>query len=335
MIRRDTNNFDVARLLFALLIVHNHLLELPGRGVWESIVQPFGVGLDGLFVISGFLVYNSWRNENRFVPFITRRMFRIYPAYIAVVVVQCAILIALSSSFDVADIARYLAANAAYLNFLQPTFGTTLDGLPVQAINGSLWAVKVLAGFYLLVPLLAVLATGRRIWILLAVFASSFAYFMIVKDISTRWAFQLPGRLYVFGLGMLFCLIAERMRPVHYYIIFATALAAHFSPLPEIVQQLGRDIAIAAGAMVIAFATPRIRIPRDLSLGIFLVHFPVIQISLVLGIAQHMNFPGMLAYTTLLSLLLAYGLSVAVERRGIDLGNRLARRLREHDGKQA
>lgn len=328
MMSRDTNNFDLARLVFALLIVHNHTLELPGLGVWESLVHPFGVGLDGLFVISGFLIFNSWRAEKRFLPFITRRVFRIYPAYITVVAVQCLILIVLGSAFGFDDIARYLAANAVFLNFLQPTFGTLLDGLPFQAINGSLWAVKVVVGFYLLVPLLAFLASGRKIWILLAIFAASFVYFMMLRDVSTRWAFQIPGRLYIFGFGMLFCLLAERMRPVHYYVVFVAALAVHFSPLPDVAQQLGRDIAIAAGAMTIAFGLPHIRIPRDLSLGIFLVHFPIIQISLAFGFAERLNFPEMLAYTVISSLLIAYGISVAVERPGINLGKELARRLR-------
>lgn len=81
---------------------------------------------------------------------------RIFPLYAFLIILQTLFFIGFSDG-NFTEIVKYFVANIFFLNFLAPSVGTTLSGLEVDAINGSLWTLKNELVFYALVPLIFIL----------------------------------------------------------------------------------------------------------------------------------------------------------------------------------
>ena len=83
------NNFQLIRLVAAAFVVVFHSFALTGRWTHEPLwrLAPelnFGaLGVKIFFVISGFLVTQSWLARRAAAPFVVARALRIYPALVA------------------------------------------------------------------------------------------------------------------------------------------------------------------------------------------------------------------------------------------------------------
>ena len=83
------NNFQLVRLLAAAFVVVFHSYALTGRWTQEPLwrLMPetnFGaLGVKIFFVVSGFLVTQSWLSRQSVAPFAAARVLRIYPALVA------------------------------------------------------------------------------------------------------------------------------------------------------------------------------------------------------------------------------------------------------------
>src|SRR5260370_30087885 len=97
---RRANNFDALRLIAALSVVFSHaFLIADGSEAREPFVWLTGnqcilglVGVFVFFVISGYLVTESWCRNPAPAGFVLRRTLRIYPGLVVNVLV-CALLI--------------------------------------------------------------------------------------------------------------------------------------------------------------------------------------------------------------------------------------------------
>ena len=121
-------------------------------------------------MVSGFLITLSYERCHSLWSFYVRRVFRLYPMYLCVVLIQTAIMLALLPDgpfSEVPSTVRYLATNMLLANFLQYDIGGVLSGLRNPGINPSLWTLKIEIGFYLIVPLIYA-ATRRWGWMVLA-----------------------------------------------------------------------------------------------------------------------------------------------------------------------
>jgi peptidoglycan/LPS O-acetylase OafA/YrhL len=192
------NNFTLLRLILALLVVLGHLKLLSGT---SYPVFPFNLAdaaVDSFFVVSGFLITLSYERCRGLGSFYVRRVFRLYPMYLCVVLIQAMIMLALLPDGPLSEpqsTVRYLAANMLLANFLQYDIGGVLAGLRNPGINPSLWTLKIEIGFYLIVPL--IYAAARRWgWMALAViFALSVGYSLEMLRLGdVRLARQLPGQ---------------------------------------------------------------------------------------------------------------------------------------------
>ena len=322
------NNFTLLRVTLALLVVLGHAELLAGIA-WPRF--PFNLAdaaVDCFFVVSGFLIAGSYERSRGLAAFYTRRIFRLYPMYLAIVLAQTAIMLALLPGGPLSaprEALRYLATNAVLANFLQYDIGGVLAGLRNPGINPSLWTLKIEIGFYLIVPL--VHAAARR-WgwrALLAIFAASAIYSAVMLHLGEpRWARQLPGQMQFFVLGM--ALHSYRPKPPPVWasaLIAAIFLAAwtFLSPLPDGM----RPVIVAAFVYSIALGTPPVPLRRDLSYSVYLLHGPLLQTLILLGL-YHPS-PPWIAGVVAAVLLTSLATERLIERPGTALGRRIARRL--------
>ena len=217
--RRD-NCFDFLRFIFALNVVLGHLTvialipELHQYSGWFNT----SLSVTGFFVISGFLIAQSYERSSLKSYFI-KRARRLLPAYLFVIV-SCALgLSALSELpvkeyFSSADFWEYMGANLSFMNFLHPWLPGVFNSPLIidNSVNPALWTLKVEIGFYLIIPLLMIwLRKSKRPWIALAIiYALAVLYrkgMLLLGDYTSQHTFvflarQLPWAMSYFAVGM-------------------------------------------------------------------------------------------------------------------------------------
>src|ERR1700743_1286518 len=97
----EGNNFDSLRLIFAVLVILSHSFPL-GRG--SNDTEPLSVitngaltlgdlSVWGFFVISGFLITQSWLRSSSTGKYLKRRVARIYPGFIVMSLVSALLIV--------------------------------------------------------------------------------------------------------------------------------------------------------------------------------------------------------------------------------------------------
>jgi len=325
----ENNNFTLLRLLLALAVVLGHFKLLDGIQYPHFPFNLADAAVDCFFIVSGFLIALSFQRSRGVWPFYIRRFFRLYPMYAAIVLIQAGIMVAMLPNGPLSapeSTLRYLAANLMFANFLQYDIGGVVHGLVVPGLNPSLWTLKIEIGFYAIVPLIF-LAMQRWQWkALLAIFLASVAYQAVALHMGDpRYAKQLPGQMQFFVVGMALYLYARDVRvpgwvTVAVTVVFLTSWS-WLHPIPPGICPL----LVGSFVFCIALCTPVIRMGTDMSYSVYLVHGPLLQTALLLGLYR--NTPMMLAIVVALVLLLAFVSEVLIERPGNEFGRRLSRRV--------
>ncbi len=154
------NNFNLLRLVLALLVIVSHSFALvdgpdttrePLRRLFDSLSLG-EAAVDGFFLLSGYLILQSWVSDPRPWPFLKKRLLRIYPGFIAASL-ACAFIVGPLG----ADAAAYFADFQA-LPFLDSVLFLNIPVLPpvfadshFPSINGSMWSISKEFGCYLFV----------------------------------------------------------------------------------------------------------------------------------------------------------------------------------------
>ncbi|PKU23236.1 acyltransferase family protein [Telmatospirillum siberiense] len=325
------NNFTVLRLVLALLVVLGHFKAFIGV---FSPAWPFNyaaTAVECFFVVSGYLVTNSFDRDPDIKRFFIKRVCRIYPLYIAVVTAQTIVLGLLVPGGFLANLgamARYLLANALFANFLQHDVGQgALSSLVDPSLNASLWTLKIEFAFYLTVPFLwrAVGRWGAKVLIVL--FFLSILYREIMENADyVTYAKQLPGQMQFFVLGI----AAYRYRhilAVNRYIGLAEgiALAVIVTLLMPWRPLVVYPLAVGALVATLALYTPRLRLRIDISYGVYLLHAPIIQLSLLFDLYRP-GWDGLAAVVVTVVVLAALA-ERTIEAPGIAFGRALIGRL--------
>lgn len=167
--RGHLNNFDGLRLIAALLVLCSHQFVLLGR----HEPAPLGDSLGGVavmmfFVMSGFLVAQSWYHDPHLMRFALRRLLRLWPALMAATVV-IALLGALLTSLPLheyfgRDLRRFVTANAQFrpLYTLPDVFASSPPNLVLSAVNGSWWTIPLEARCYVYLAVLGAIGLRHR-----------------------------------------------------------------------------------------------------------------------------------------------------------------------------
>ncbi len=314
------NNIGLLRLLFALIVLlaHSYALSLsPALAPLQAITNS-ELAVQGFFVLSGFLVVMSYEHSLGLRDYIAKRVRRIYPAY-ATVVLGCAgggFFLANTADYFNAQWLHYVLANLAFLNFLAPDLPSLFTQNPLSAVNGALWTIKIEVMFYACVPLLAwLLRRPSRPWLMLAIYAASLAYTQYcTRHGLTVLAHQLPAQLCYFIGGVALYYYFEwfmaRRRLLVPLALLAYALAV-FAPLAFL-----QPAALAALVIAAAFAPYLGNSERygDISYGLYIWHFPILQTLVMLGVFSTSPYTSLVA-SILLSALAALLSWHGVEKR--------------------
>lgn len=175
----DRGNFDLIRLAAAGAVVVSHafLLSRPlsaggrptGLDPLEAIDGArFSLGslaVDVFFVLSGYLVAQSWLADRRPAAYLARRGLRIMPALAVTVLLSAAVVGPLLSTLPIGEYATAPATRGYLGNVLLFHNQATLPGV-FQGntwhpdVNGSLWTLRYEASWYLVIPLVCAAGAG-------------------------------------------------------------------------------------------------------------------------------------------------------------------------------
>ncbi|MPS73950.1 MAG: acyltransferase [Chryseobacterium sp.] len=305
---KHNNNFDFLRFLFSFLVVIGHSIILSGKPeFWNDFLAAMpNYSVYSFFVISGFLIYSSFERLNDIKKYIRNRLKRILPAYIFIVIFFSVFLFIFSSTditnYFSKDWIKYLGANLVFANFLKPCIPFVFTGNPECAVNGSLWTIKVEIMFYAFVPILYYFLAGKSLktknLILLILYLLSFTYgYFVGKYYNYELAKQFPGSLIYFVSGMFLYLNLDFFKN-NKTILLPVAIILGVSELYFLPITLVFPFALSI--VIIWFAFTSIPLKNfgkygDFSYGMYLVHFPIIQIFVQQGIYDKYSFFGLTA----------------------------------------
>jgi peptidoglycan/LPS O-acetylase OafA/YrhL len=189
---------------------------------------------------------------------------------------------------------KYITANLVFLNFLQPNLPGLFENNTLQAVNGALWTLKIEVMFYLFVPL-AVMAFRKfgLIAVIVALYLASVLYSVIIMELVRRTGVdsymelqrQLPGQLTFFLAGA----------TCYYYFHYLTKYGLWLLVLAMtafILQAWLPWIAIEPIALAIVVVYFACIFPcignfgkyGDFSYGMYIVHFPILQVLVSFGL---------------------------------------------------
>jgi peptidoglycan/LPS O-acetylase OafA/YrhL len=315
----DKNNFDGVRIGLALIVVFAHLTELTHVSDFKyfAFVSDSNFAVKGFFAISGFLVAKSFLSRNNIIEYLEKRLRRIYPAYFTTILL-CLCIGLFTTTLNTSEFLKslqtlkYTLANLTFLNFIQPTLPGVFETNSVQAINGSLWTIKVEVMLYFCIPTLIYFfkRLGSNISTFSVFFISvAWVYFFTYEYSGSKGeeiARQFPGQLSYFALGAFFAFNENINRKIGAIAVVSLfALFTTSNPLAKIVID-----PIAYSSIVIFVSTAACRSLNlgkygDISYGIYLYHFPIIQLLIFLGAFETnvwIGFSSTFAITLILAL---------------------------------
>lgn len=309
-ITRD-NNMSAVRYILALMVLIYHFFELAGCDLSHAPNLTY-VAVSGFFALSGFLVFGSYCNliekGGSINKYILSRARRIMPSYVSIVVLSAVLLCLVSTLppteyFTSTSFWEYLGANLTFMNFLHPNLPGVFDG---QAVNGSLWTMKVEWLLYLSVPFLFYLLKKfpkhiTTILLSVAVFSVLYRllfFYLYGKTGSTLYeqlGRQLFGQLIYFYLGALVRLKYDWFIRNVKLMIIISAIGTVVSLMNYISGMVIMPFFLVAFIIGISmygswgrFASRH----ENVSYQIYLFHYPVIQTLIHAGVKESLGvFP--------------------------------------------
>ena len=187
-------DIDGLRAIAVLFVVFFH--AFPG------VIRGGFIGVDVFFVISGYLITSIISDEIRrgqfsIINFYQRRIRRIFPALLCVMIAAAGYGWLTLASFEFVSLMRYVSTGAAFVsNFLAYSdtgyFSQSTEEKPLM----HLWSLGVEEQFYLIWPVLLLVTpiiTDPRGWRGLgALLAADFAFSILQIKINPMAAFYLP-----------------------------------------------------------------------------------------------------------------------------------------------
>ena len=301
---KHDNCFDFLRYLFAFSLILVHFCTLTGTEQFWFISGQMRV--KAFFTITGFLVVYSYIRRKTIKVYCWKRILRIIPAYFTTILL-CYILGFFFSTSNISEYycssqsLRYLTANLSFMNFLEPCLpGLFTENIYGSFVNGSLWSMKYEVIFYLLVPLLVwLMRRYNKLYILIIVFALNTLFHAVLNYLESHTG------------NTIYHIISNSSPTTMIYFFSGTAILLYFDwfckhirwILPCCMIYIGitllydnsflyyiEPLAFSAAIVGIAYFCKPFNILRkydNISYGLYLYHFPVIQILVQYRLHQY------------------------------------------------
>ena len=291
------NNFNIIRVFAAFLVIYGHMGVLTGVAAETLFSQPVStIAVKIFFTISGYLVTKSFLSDTNFLRYITRRIFRIFPALIAVIVFSTLVIGAHYSTLSIAEYFshpqtyRYLFGNILF----HPEY--TLPGVFTgytypNVVNGSIWIIPGEFLMYLILPAVLVIFKklgSTKIGVILFMLISLISSLLYISIFSSArfviWGndiFQLFPLIPYFFAGCLFT-FPEFKKILNLQFAVVLALFSMIAKTGIVINEI--LVFISLPYLVLSFALSEKPIfsewfkKSDFSYGIFLWGFPIQQI---------------------------------------------------------
>jgi len=261
-------NFDLMRLVAALLVVVSHTFPLSGQAplTIRGVEDLGALGVSIFFVISGYLVTASYLRDPK--TYLLKRVLRIEPGLIASLVATV-VLLGFVTTAPAAEYWReaglYVLRNALLYPATYELPGV-FQAVPMAGVvNGVLWTLRLEFTFYIVLLLIR-----ARLPLVLALLAACTVVFVVMTFTHPQWAGEQLTRIVFLAArnGLLFfagaALQLSRTR-VPLWLGGVSVLAFPF---------LGP---LALPTAVLGLARPG-KLPADLSYGVYIYAFPAQQV---------------------------------------------------------
>jgi peptidoglycan/LPS O-acetylase OafA/YrhL len=278
------NNFNMIRLVLACLVIFGHAPELmDGNRSREPLTALFGTlslgefAVDGFFVLSGYLISQSWLSKPSVFGFLKNRVLRIYPGFIACVLLVvfldlCVIKVGDPSKFVWFDLLRGLCT--LHVRGVPPVFA----GSHYPAANGPLWSIPYEFRCYLVVLLLGFfqLLRNRRLIAFILLGACTLHMVHFLGLVHSSWS--LPLRCFMcFMFGVYYRCYRDTIPWSASAVVVALALLMLGMSVNEVAEA---SICLFGGYVLIWLAE---RAPAfqafnklpDVSYGVYLYAWPI------------------------------------------------------------
>jgi peptidoglycan/LPS O-acetylase OafA/YrhL len=322
------NNFDAVRIGLALIVVFQHLAVLTGINEFQYFRTYFNpdFAVKGFFAISGYLVTKSYLTSSSLLEYFEKRIRRIYPAYLASICL--CLLIGISvSKLGVIDFLtsfhtwKYFFSNAIFLNFIQQDLPLVFTDNLMNAMNGSLWTIKIELMLYFCIPPAVYLfhrygvVAMATLMMISSILWVNYFEFVFEGKIGSELARQFPGQLSYFIFGSLLAINDNFLKKCGWLALFSL-------PFVFLIQDPQIRIFIdplAYSSIVLFLATSAVKslnVGRygDVSYGIYLYHFPIIQLLVELKIFETNIWLG-LVLTFLITIAISFFSWHAIEKK--------------------
>jgi peptidoglycan/LPS O-acetylase OafA/YrhL len=299
----DQNNFDLLRLVFASIVFLHHTYELTRHPDLRILTHFFSIGfaLNAFFIISGFLVFMSFNNSRSIKEYALKRTRRIYPAYFSIIILCSALGIFITSlpiTEYIREMPKYAAANLLFTNFLAPDLPGVFTNNPLQAINGALWTIRTEVMCYVCVPIIATLGKMfNRAVVFIGIYIAAYAVYIGLTILGSRTNSgiianlpYLPWHFLCFLSGGILHSFFDDFKK-HPAIFLLLALPAYsIGSLLKVpfLMPISLAVIIIYIACFFYYAGNSGKY-GDLSYGVYIVHFPILQAMISQGI--FINYP--------------------------------------------
>jgi len=224
--RARENNFSSLRLLFASLVIIGHAPEMiDGNRSREILSCLFGtvsfgdLAVTGFFIVSGYLITQSWSNKKSILAYFAQRFARIVPGYLAAFLFCVLIVAPLSHADEMvwsSTLTLFRAISQA-CRLMTPWLAGTFPGLPSSVLDVPMWTLAYEVRCYLAVAVIGIIILYWNIprWLLLLAVLS-----LLSLDIQRlgddnsfiRQSIRLFG---AFGAGAIFFVFRDRIIVSH------------------------------------------------------------------------------------------------------------------------
>ena len=329
------NNFDGLRLIASLMVLVSHQFAL--LGTTEPMLVPgMTMGMIAVamfFVMSGYLVTQSWYQDPHIIRFAMRRLLRIWPGLIVATIVLVIAGAAITSlplhDYFGREARRFIIFNAQLrpVYSLPGVFATTPFNAALSAVNGSWWTIPLEARCYGYLIVLGAVGLRRRVFSVLALLVVASMYVRTLPGHAMDNAFHNLRYFYTafFLGGVCARQFASEIRR-HYRLMLCVGAVLFIAA--GLLRQAGLAEWLVIGSLTLLVgsrSTPGLRSAArfgDLSYGIYIYAYFVQQLTIHVWPATS-SYPATLVVACLVTILLGWCSWHAVEAPALALKRRL------------